>query len=252
MASAEDLQHLRSYLVSYGGGYLRNTLWDSRRTCSYCAGVPANPQFTTCYPCGKVYPWVEASDARGFVSYGWDRSQSARVMYGYKDATPNWQARRLVQILLYYALHEHLRCASHPQHGEPNSWAVVPSLRGRTHAQVLHQLASSLLRDTPEIQMSPSSQVVDPRTFRPENFAVLSNVGSRHVVLIDDTWTSGSHAESAAAALKRAGADRVTVLVLARWLDLSRGDTDEFVRSELTRDFDPDLCPFGQPCHEPV
>jgi hypothetical protein len=35
-------------------------------------------------------------------------------------------------------------------------------------------------------------------------------------------------------------------LVLARWLNMGRGRTDEFVKDELTADFDPDLCPFDR------
>jgi ComF family protein len=42
------------------------------------------------------------------------------------------------------------------------------------------------------------------------------HVEGRHVLLIDDVFTTGATASSAAAALKRAGAARITVLTLAR------------------------------------
>ena len=71
-----------------------------------------------------------------------------------------------------------------------------------------------------------------------------SPVRGLHVLLIDDTWTSGGHAESAAAALSARAPRRSALLVLARWLDLRRGRTEEFVRTELSLDFDPDICPF--------
>ena len=247
MASAQELLEYKGFLVAYGGGYLRNTLWDSGYTCAYCTGIPGNPDFHSCYQCGNEYaPSSETSDLRGFVSYGWDNSQSATVMYGYKDAVGNRQAQRVVNVLLFYALHEHLACTTHPQYGQPTMWAAVPSLRQRGHPQVLHTMTASLLRNMPEAQMAPSEDVRSPRSFRPENFAVASLVTGQHVVLIDDTWTTGGHAESAAAALKRAGAARVTMLVLARWLDPRRGNTEEFIKTKLTRDFDPDLCPFGR------
>jgi adenine/guanine phosphoribosyltransferase-like PRPP-binding protein len=38
------------------------------------------------------------------------------------------------------------------------------------------------------------------------------------VLLLDDTWTSGGTAQSAAVALKRAGARSVTVVVVGRHL----------------------------------
>lgn len=242
-----SLQDYKSFLVSYGGGYLRNTRWESERTCDYCTGIPGNPGFPTCYRCGNIYSYSkETSDLRGFISYGWDRSQSATVMYGYKDAVPNRQAQRLVKVLLFYALHEHLRCAEEPGFGAPDTWAVVPSLRDRGHPQVLHAMVESLLTTMPEASLSKSDDVKDPRSFRPENFSAAEQLSGQHVLLIDDTWAGGGHAESATAALKRAGAGRVTLLILARWLDPSRGDTASFIRHELTEDFDPDVCPFNR------
>lgn len=247
MASAHELLEYKRFLVAYGGGYLRNTLWDSDYTCNYCTGIPGNPDFRSCYQCGNEYAHdSETSDLRGFVSYGWDNSQSATVMYGYKDAVGNRQAQRLVNVMLFYALREHLGCATDPQYGQPAMWATVPSLRQRGHPQVLHTMTASLLRNMPEAQMSPSTDVRSPRSLRPENFVVASSVVGVHVLLVDDTWTSGGHAESAAVALKRAGAARVTLLVLARWLDPRRGRTEKFISAELTQDFDPDLCPFGR------
>jgi len=130
-------------------------------------------------------------------------------------------------------------------------WATVPSLRDRGHPQALHTISTGLLRNMPEAVLTKSDDVRDPRSYRPENFTVRTDVRNWHVLLIDDTWTTGSHAESAAAALKRAGAAAVTLLVLARWLDPGRGNTGAFMREELTEDFDPDRCPFGPTCPRP-
>ena len=107
-------------------------------------------------------------------------------------------------------------------------------------------MTAGLLRNMPEAGITAATDVRDPRSFRPENFVVANQVAGQHVLLIDDTWTTGGHAESTAAALKRAGAARVTLLVLARWLDSRRGRTEEFVKTELTQDFDPDVCPFDR------
>lgn len=247
MASPHELLKYKSFLVAYGGGYLRNTRWDSDYTCNYCSGIPGNPSFDSCFQCSHLYASShETSDRRGFVSYGWDHSQSATVMYGYKDAIDNRQAQRLVNVMLFYALHEHLPCADDPDHGPPTTWATVPSLRRRQGPQVLHDMTAGLLRNMPEARVVPSDDVRNPRSFRPENFSVVSRLAGQHALLVDDTWATGGHAESVAAALKRAGAGRVTLLVMARWLDMERGNTSEFVKQELTQDFDPDLCPFGR------
>lgn len=99
----------------------------------------------------------------------------------------------------------------------------------------------------PQVGVRPSSAIVAPRGFRPENF--VAPTGSYgHVLLLDDTWASGGHAQSTAAALKEAGADKVTTLVLARWLAPEWGDTTSFI-STLAEDFDPDVCPLtGRRC----
>jgi hypothetical protein len=247
MVSQADLAELKDFLVAYGGGYLRNTVWDSEYTCGYCTGIPSNPNFTTCYQCGHEYRYSqETSDLRGFVSYGWDNSQSATVMYGYKNEFANRQAQRVVHGMLFYAIHEHRGCTTGSGSGEPTMWATVPSLRQRGHPQVLNALAAGMLRNWSEARMAPSDDVRNPRSFRPENFVAPPDVSGQHVLLVDDTWATGGHGESAAAALKRAGAARVTLLVLARWLNMGRGRTDEFVKDELTADFDPDLCPFDR------
>jgi len=249
MAAPDELREYKEFLVPYGGGYLRNTMWTSPTTCSYCAGISANPDYRDCYPCNWTYqPSPETSDKRGFVSYGWDHSQSAHVMYGCKEAVPNRQAYRLVSIMLFYALHEHLHCSADPVHGPPTAWATVPSLRDRGHPQALHTIASGLLRNMPEATLTRSDDVREPQSLRSENFTVRADVRGQHIVLIDDTWTTGGHAESAVAALKRAGATRVTLLILARWLDPGRGNTDAFMKHELTWDFDPDRCPLGAAC----
>lgn len=41
-------------------------------------------------------------------------------------------------------------------------------------------------------------------------------VDGKDVLLVDDTWTAGGHAQSAGAALKAAGARRVALVVIGR------------------------------------
>jgi hypothetical protein len=59
----------------------------------------------------------------------------------------------------------------------------------------------------------------DSRNFQPDWFTVESgamDLKRKAVLLLDDTWTTGSRAQSAAFALKRAGAGQVIILTLAR------------------------------------
>jgi orotate phosphoribosyltransferase len=63
------------------------------------------------------------------------------------------------------------------------------------------------------------------------------------VLILDDVWTTGSNAQSAALAVRRAGAAAVSVLVVGRWLNPRRRLSAEFLSSQLTRAYEPDVCP---------
>ncbi|MCO5972770.1 hypothetical protein [Actinoallomurus soli] len=61
---------------------------------------------------------------------------------------------------------------------------------------------------------------------------------------MEDTWARGGHAQSAALALRKAGADRISVLVVARWINEDFADNRRFVNDLADRDFDPLICPW--------
>ena len=56
------------------------------------------------------------------------------------------------------------------------------------------------------------------RALDPGRFRAPGSVAGQVVLLLDDTWTSGGAAQSAAVALKRAGARSVAVVVAGRHL----------------------------------
>jgi orotate phosphoribosyltransferase len=62
------------------------------------------------------------------------------------------------------------------------------------------------------------------------------------VLLIDDTWTTGNHVQSASTALKAAGAGSVATVVLGRHLNINYGDTAAYVEQARLRRFDWDPC----------
>ncbi|MGW4275902.1 hypothetical protein ACWEGQ_26925 [Streptomyces seoulensis] len=70
-----------------------------------------------------------------------------------------------------------------------------------------------------------------------------STLNGENVLLVDDTWTTGNHAQSAAAALRAAGAGGVAVVVLGRHLNGEYGTTAVHVRQARLRRFSWDVCP---------
>ena len=61
------------------------------------------------------------------------------------------------------------------------------------------------------------------------------------MLLIDDTWTTGANAQSAAAALKSAGASKIAALVIGRHLHRDWSENDRRLKA-LRSPFDWDAC----------
>jgi hypothetical protein len=84
------------------------------------------------------------------------------------------------------------------------------------------------------------------RQLRPDYYTILTPIPEgKHIMVIDDTWVTGGHAQSVAMALKRAGAAKVSILAIGRWLDMDDQRT-EGVYNRIIRylPYDPDICPW--------
>lgn len=64
-----------------------------------------------------------------------------------------------------------------------------------------------------------SASLTEPHTFDAARFETRDELGGSAVLLIDDTWTTGASAQSAAATLKMAGARVVAAVVVGRYLN---------------------------------
>lgn len=244
VATSPGLTQVKEFLTQHGAGFMVNTQYVPGDSCPRCKGIP-KPPFTSCYPCNYDYPGV-ASDRVGILAYGVSGYQSGAVMRAYKAEYPGSTAVETVQFMLAYALIGHEPCLVDPVHGAPTLWATVPSLAARPGLHPLHVMANRVLGNKlPMADLTAAPKLAGPaRSFTPANY-VAAGVAGRHVLLIEDTWTTGAHVESAAAALKAAGATAVTTLVVARWMDPSRHQTWPFLTSHATKPYDPDICPIG-------
>ena len=92
---------------------------------------------------------------------------------------------------------------------------VVPSLRGRG-GDPLAQLAGRLIGPTRDRFHPVLTAGRDGPPFSDQRFRCRQLGDRPAVLLIDDTWTTGAHAQSAASALRLAGASTVAVLALGR------------------------------------
>ena len=192
------------------------------------------------------------------------RHQSEHHMWSYKRIQPGPGPVTDLTMMLLVALQWHRQCAQ-TRVGRPwEVWTSVPSSKharmgqhplvqvgvdaglGRPNTGLAIDYAEMRLMGDPSgdrIVRAGRFEVVDPRL-----------VSGRHVLLLEDTWVTGSSPQSAVLALKDAGAAAVTVLCLARWLSEkdSRVDVAGFVAG-LAPYYDALACPIGggQPCAGP-
>lgn len=246
VATSDSLATLRRWLITTGSAYLRNVQWIPGTTCRVCGGVPG-VGYGICPKCYQREGSPGLADKLGFITYAWPQHQTGHVMYGYKAPVPAPANRQMVATLLTYGVVAHWPCMAGPTGGLPDAWATVPSLKARPGLHPITEIARVPLHAFPQVPVSPSPVLGSHRGFLPENFTV-APTSAKHVLLLDDTWASGGHVQSVAAALRGAGVERVTTLLVARWLDPTWADTQKII-SGLKTDFDPDVCPFtGIPC----
>jgi predicted amidophosphoribosyltransferase len=122
---------------------------------------------------------------------------------------------------------------------------TVPSSdRSRDGAHPLHTLVGELVKPLApryERLLRRTDAAVTPHRFNVERYEALADLRWQSVLLIDDTWTTGANAHSAAAALKVAGAERVAVVVIGRYINRKWRHNDRQL-GRLPRPFDWGRC----------
>jgi hypothetical protein len=122
----------------------------------------------------------------------------------------------------------------------PGRLAVVPTGSGRPGPHPLLALAGPYLRlPVTGLVIRPGEQGRDPN---PDRFISERPGLGASVLLLDDSWVSGASAQSAAAALKRAGAGHVAVVVLGRHVDPADPLSAPLAARLAPHGYDPDRC----------
>ena len=155
-------------------------------------------------------------------------------------------ARASVLALLLAFLADHGPCvwqrAGMPP---PDLLAVVPTGAGRPGPHPLLRLVSPYLRlPGCRLVLRPGRQ---GRDLDLDRFAVLSRPAGASVLLLDDTWVSGASAQSAAAALKLAGARHVAVVVLGRHVNPDDPASAPLLAGLAAARYDPSACAVHPP-----
>jgi len=213
--------------------------------CILCRG-PARSGWARCYQCDSHHLLGHGllADAVVPVSYAVKGTAYADDLWRYKSGQAgNAPARRSVLALLLAFLGDHGACvwrsAAMPA---PDRLAVVPSGCGRPGPHPLLALASPYL-GVPlwPLAIRPGRQGRDLDVRRFQASRAGAGAGGS-VLLLDDTWVSGASAQSAAAALKLAGARHVAIVVLGRHVNPADPRAARFAAGLVPGPYDPSGC----------
>ena len=195
------------------------------RLCGVCRG-PAARGRARCFQCDLHRECAQASlaDLVVPVAFAIKGDRLAAYLWQYKSARPprpaTVTAGRLFRALLLVFLHDHGPCLWRAAGiGGPTQLAVVPTGRGRSGPHPLRLLVQDYL-DLPWAGLTARAGQQRDRDLNPARYIAAVRPGAQ-ILLLDDTWTTGSSAQSAAMALRQAGASTVVTVVLGRHVSLA-------------------------------
>jgi predicted phosphoribosyltransferase len=201
--------------------------------------------FDRCYVCAHTEQWA---DAVAPISYSIAGEQLHHELASYKRLTGEVARRLTAQLaaVLWRFLDIHERCvAAAAGTSAFELVATVPSGdRQRDESHPLRRIVGELAgptRDRHERLLERSKHPVTGREFSAGKYVATRRLPGQPVLLIDDTWTTGANAQSAAAALKAGGAGPVGVVVIGRHIKRDWQDNDRRLRA-LARPFDWERC----------
>jgi hypothetical protein len=191
--------------------------------CDVCRG-PVRPGYAQCYQCEQHDSFGQGllADAVAPISYAIKGTAFAEDLWRYKSGLgpvpPDPSIRRArasVLALLLTFVADHGGCVwRHAAMPPPDRLAVVPTGCGRPGPHPLLSLASPCLQlPVCPLAIRPGRQ---GRDLDPSRFLAHRVPPGTSVLLLEDSWVSGASAQSAAAALKLAGARHVAIVVLGR------------------------------------
>jgi hypothetical protein len=207
--------------------------------CRTCRG-PVQAGFARCYQCDLAHARCGGllADVVAPVAYAVKGGRLAGDLWRYKSgAAGATEAGERLTAMLARFLREHSdqvwRAAG--MAAGPELAGIVPSGQGRSGPHPLAGIVVSCV-DVPIIPLSTAPGAAARARGLADGVAagwltVGGAVAGADVLLVDDTWVSGASAQSAAAALKAAGARRVALVVIGRHVDPADPRSAEFLRT---------------------
>jgi predicted amidophosphoribosyltransferase len=200
--------------------------------------------FAECYACTQSEHHL---DAVAPISYSVAHEQLHHALAAYKRVNGAVGRRLAVELaaVLWRFLHEHERCVARAA-GAARFDLVTTVPSGdcdRDERHPLRWIAAEVIAPTRERHarlLQRTAQQAPAHAYSAEKFVATKSIGGKAVLLVDDTWTTGANAQSAAAALKAVGAGPVAAVVIGR--HLNRDWRDNNLRLQAMPRFDWNRC----------
>jgi|SRR5581483_2706160 len=198
--------------------------------------------YDRCYACSKNQLWLDAFVP---ISYSVGYEQLHHVLRNYKRLDGEIGRRLCLDVaaVLWRFLDRHETCVAHKLRTQALDLVTTVPSNGPGMDR-LRWIVSTLVRPTAARHLSllkRRSDSISAHQFDPVKFEATASLHGTSILLIDDTWTTGASAQSAAAALKRAGAKGVAAVTVGRHLNRGWHENDRRLRA-LVRPYRWDRC----------
>jgi hypothetical protein len=207
--------------------------------CRTCRG-PVQAGFARCYQCDLAHARCAGllADVVAPIAYAVKGGRLAGDLWRYKSGAagaPEAGARLTAMLARFLREHSDQVWQAANMAVGPELAAIVPSGQGRPGPHPLAGIVASCV-DVPIVPLSTAPGAAARARGLADGVAagwltVGGAVAGTDVLLVDDTWVSGASAQSAAAALKAAGARRVALVVIGRHVDPADPRSVEFLRT---------------------
>jgi predicted amidophosphoribosyltransferase len=215
--------------------------------CSVC--LTFTEGFGTCFACGHHARFADAVLPISYsVAFGQLHTALRQYKRGHQRAQRQFQPQLAAVLWRFIALHE--SCLARRVHvdGFDLVTTVPSSSQERDEHHPLRRVVGEVIAPTRKryqrLLMRSGTPVAD-RTVDAGKYSPTADLRAESILLIDDTWASGANVQSAAGALKTAGAGAVGVIVIGRHVkDDFRGNAERL--KSLSQPFEWEQCALHQ------
>lgn len=234
ISQRSDPWALADQFVARQSNFLKNPLSAGPGVCLVCRGYAWSDRCDEC----QAHLWEAGgllADAVVPIAYKITRGQHSHNLWAYKEASPPViEAQVNLSALLRVFLREHLLCLREAAGGGFTSWAAVPSTKGRAGPHPLERLWSGGGLARIDVGVNPCHPP-SSRTFHADWFHIVGSMAGHRALVIDDSWTTGSRAQSLAHALKHSGAESAVIVVMGRHLNADAPNGAEIIKRARTQ-----------------